>query len=175
VDSYFELMVRYTGAVVALVASFLAAPEATRHLWDQFRGAAAVSRRSVTATFRPVLDRLRGHGRAKGSTVQGSGQASLGFTASATVTGRLGFPVDTEAPLAERVKRVEQYIQTLSELHEANKQAIAQEKASLAAMVRTVEHKIEQEAGAIHRRLDEMEQTAMLVDAQHCRSSVSVS
>jgi hypothetical protein len=76
------------------------------------------------------------------------------------------FPIETEAPLAERVERVERYIQTLSELHESNKQAIAQEKASLLTMVRSVEHKIEQESAAIRRELDSMEQAAMLVDAR---------
>src|SRR5688572_1801458 len=123
-------MVRYTGAVVALVAAFLAAPEATRHLWDWLRGAAAARHRRVAATVRQVRDWFRRNGGARGSTAHGSGQASLGFTATATATGRHVFPIETEAPLAERVERVERYIQTLSELHESNKQAIAQEKAS---------------------------------------------
>ena len=45
---------------------------------------------------------------------------------------------------------------TLNELHEANKQAIAREKASLVAMVRDVEHKIEQESAAIRTKINSM-------------------
>ncbi|HJQ87985.1 MAG TPA: hypothetical protein VJ820_11075 [Propionibacteriaceae bacterium] len=36
-DAYLMNLVRCTGALVALVASFLAAPEATRHFWARLR------------------------------------------------------------------------------------------------------------------------------------------
>ena len=164
--SYLEHMVRYTGAIVALLASFLAAPAATRYRWRQLRWAAASSRQRVVGSVRPVWDRFRGHGRAQGSTAQARGQASLGATAWVTATGRHVFPVDADAGLAERVERLERYIQTLSELHEMNRQAIADEKALLVTMLRNVEYKVEQEAAAIHSKIDSIEQTAMLVDAR---------
>ena len=168
VNPNLEYMVRYTGAIVALVASFLAAPEATRHLWKWIRGTAATTTgrviRAGKARVEQVWNRVRRRGR--WVDVAGSGSAAATISASLTVTGRLVFPVDLSAPLSARVERLEQHVQALGELHEANKQAIAQEKASLVEKLRNVEHQIDQETAAIRSKIDSMEQTAMVVDAR---------
>jgi hypothetical protein len=46
-DAYLMNLVRCTGALVALVASFLAAPEATRHFWARLRMQAVTTGRTV--------------------------------------------------------------------------------------------------------------------------------
>jgi hypothetical protein len=64
VDPYLEQMVGYTGAVVALVASFLAAPAATRHLWEtgpkRWAITTAVQGRAATAKVKRTFDMARG-------------------------------------------------------------------------------------------------------------------
>jgi hypothetical protein len=92
--------------------------------------------------------------------------ASLGITASVTATGTLTLTVDPAAPLAERVKRLEEHVATLKALHEANKQAIAKEAAERQQMVQRVSDRIGQEAAAIRSEIAAMEQNALLVDAR---------
>jgi hypothetical protein len=68
---YLTNIVRCTGALVALVASFLAAPAATRHLWEAgprrwavtTGRAVAVQGQAGMAQVKRAWDRLRGHGR----------------------------------------------------------------------------------------------------------------
>jgi hypothetical protein len=50
--AYLENLVRFTGVLVALVASFLAAPEATRHRWTWLRTHAVTTSQTVAAQSR---------------------------------------------------------------------------------------------------------------------------
>ena len=84
----------------------------------------------------------------------------------AIVTSTHVFPVDPALPLAERVERLEQHIQVLNKLHDANKEAIAREKAALVAMLRDLEQRVERDAAAIRSEIAAIEQTALLVDAR---------
>jgi ribosomal protein L30/L7E len=173
-DPNLEHRIRYTGALLAVVASFLAAPSATWHLWEIGPRRLAITTgrvvdigiRTGTAQVKRAREWFRGHGRGRGSSAQAGGQASLGATSSATETGKHVFAVETGAPLAERVRQLEQHIKTLGELHEMNKQAIAEQKDSLAGMVRNVEHKVEQEAAAIRSKIAKMERNALIVDSR---------
>jgi hypothetical protein len=162
---YLTNLVRFTGVAVALVASFLAAPDATRHLlWAPFRRGAVATGHAVSGQIQQAWDRLRGHGRFRGSTVQGSAHAAFG--AFATATGTIVLPVDADAPLQERVGRLEQHIATLKSLHEQNKQAIAKEATDRQEAVRRVTERIEREAAAIRGEIGQMQRAAQVVDAR---------
>jgi hypothetical protein len=158
--SYLEHMVRYTGAIVALVASFVAAPGATRHVWSRLRLRAVTSGRTVERAWLKVLGR--------GPTPQSVtlAPATINVTASVIAVGIVTSTVDRSAPLTERVDRVEQHIETLNKLHDENKQAIAEEASKRQEAVRLLTDKIGREAAAIRSEIAAMEQTAMLVDAR---------
>jgi hypothetical protein len=159
-----EHMLRYTGAVVALVASFLAAPEATRHLWDRLGGAAGRSSRSIAVGV-----------RAGGARVQRTWNWLIGdrpaHRSVPTVQTAIELPpsqaeVVVSQPSPNPPATLAELKQYVDERTGMNTAAIAREEVAREASLRNVEHKIEQEADAIRSKLDSMEQTAMLVDAR---------
>ena len=83
-----------------------------------------------------------------------------------TASGTLTLTVDPDASVRDRVKRLEQHVAFLDELHEQNKQAVAKEAADRQEAVRRVTERIEQEAAAIRGEIAEMERSAQLVDAR---------
>jgi hypothetical protein len=163
-DAYLMDLVRCTGALVALVASFLAAPEATRHFWARLRMQAVTTGRTVQVQAERVWLKMRGRGPAPQSVALAP--ATINLTGSVTATGTLTLTVNRAGPLTERVERLEQHIETLNKLHDANRQAIAKETADRQEMVQRVSSKIGQEAAAIRSEITAMEQNALLVDAR---------
>ena len=136
---YLTNLVRFMGVVVALVASFLAARDATRHpLWAPIRREVAATGRTIAEEVRRANLRLRGRGRDRGRVVQLSGTASLGVGASVTASGTLTLTVDPDASVRDRVERLEQHVASLEALHEQNKQAVAKEAADRQEAVRRV-------------------------------------
>jgi hypothetical protein len=169
---YLTNLVRGTGVVVAVVASCLAAPEATRRYWEVARNwtvriarAGFVQGTVATVWVKRQWDRLvrRRNVVVVGKAIHAS--AGLGVTASATTSGTIVLPVDPSAPLHERVERLEQHIATLKALHEQNKEAIAKEAADRRQALQQVTERIEREVAAIRGQIATMEQKALLVDA----------
>jgi hypothetical protein len=162
--TYLMNLVRCTGALVALVASCLAAPEATRHFWARLRLRATASGRIVRFQAEQAWLKIRGHGpEPRSVTVV---PMTINLTASVTATGTVTVTVNRAAPLPERVERLEQHIETLNKLHDANKQAIATEAADRQEMLRRLSTEIEQEAATIRSEIAAREQNALLVDAR---------
>jgi hypothetical protein len=169
---YLTNLVRGTGVVVAVVASCLAAPEATRRYWEVARNltlkiahAGAAQGRAGTAWVKRQWDRLVRHRNvvALGDVVGMSD--ALSITVSATATGTVTWSIDPNAPLPERVTWLEQHIEALKALHEQNKEAIAKEAAERQKALQQVTERIEREGAAIRSQIATMEQKALLVDA----------
>jgi len=105
--AYLENLVRFTGVLVALVASFLAAPEATRHRWTWLRTHAVTTSQTVAAQSRATAAQAKRAwrrllGRRPPPRIVPVGQVAEHVTIhpAAIVTSAQVFPVDPALPLA---------------------------------------------------------------------------
>ncbi len=142
VDPYLEQMVRYTGAVVALVASFVAAPDATRYLWKRMRKTTVSAGRTTAVAVQAGRTQVRrawnwvlGRRPVPRSVTVVPSTIGLHASLPTVVIHRTSL---SDTSLEERVERVEATTQ-------ANMQAIEREKASRVAMVESVERRGEQQ------------------------------
>jgi hypothetical protein len=161
---YLMNLVRCTGAVVALVASSLAAPEVTRHFLVRQRMRIVTAGRTVKVQAKRAWLKIRGRGPMPRSVTLGPG--TIGTAASATASLTVTWDVNADAPLMERVERLEQRVATLKKMHSENERAIEKEAADRREMVERVSSKIVQEAAAIRSEIAAVEQNALLVDAR---------
>jgi hypothetical protein len=127
---YLADMLRVEGVVVALVASFLAAPAATRHMWDRFKQLLSKARQLVSSVAKSLWRWLTGGAR----TVQVhplnmafEGEAAMPVTASVTTS----WAVNANDDIALRVERLESRMGEVNErltLLDAKVQAEATER-----------------------------------------------
>ena len=105
--AYLADVLRVEGVVVALVASFLAAPYATRHMWKRFKQRLSKARQFVDSLAKRLRRWLTGGAR----TVQGHPAGitfadETGMSDSASLT--TSWTVNANDDLTLRVERLEQ-------------------------------------------------------------------
>jgi hypothetical protein len=152
---YLNNLIRITGVVVALVASFLAAPGATRQMWTTIRGQSIVQAKRARYLLGKPPPR-----------VVHLGAAHLASSASAIALATIVLPMNADAPLPDRVAQLERHIGRLKAMHDENEEAIAKEATKRQEAIQSVTDKIGREASAIGEQISAMERTALLVDAR---------
>jgi hypothetical protein len=155
-------VVRWVGVVVALVASFLAAPAATRHLVGRIR---TLIRRAAVATAaqaRRLRDRLRGHATVR--VIPANMGVAVG-NVHVTGTGDVTWNVNENDDLPARVSRLEQRVLELHDMAKKAEQGIAKNAAESREAVARVEQRITDDVAAVYQRLADQEQEELRVDA----------
>lgn len=160
---YLADLVGCTGVFVALVASCLAAPEATRHVYQRLRAIAIGTGTTIAKTTQEAWLRLR---RAAPIDVRHvSGTSYLRDFASATDALHVerDYPADT---LEARMERLERQVAELKVTQAAAQQAISQEAAERRKAANQLSERIEQEVASMREAIAAIERNAILVDTR---------
>jgi hypothetical protein len=160
--TYLANLVRCTGVLVACVASCLAAPEATRHVYQRLRAGAFRTGSTIAKTAQEAWRRIRGHAPVDVRPVTGTAN----FSDLVGLTDAVHVERDSVASTLEaRVERLEQRFAELKAAHEVIQQAISQEAAERREAIKHVNERLEREVGSIREVLAAIERNRTTADA----------
>ena len=155
-------LIRWVGVIVALLASFLAAPDATWHIIKKIAEGTSSAASYTGEQTGKLWDHLLGK-----ATPSVTGMAAvLGPAPVGGRTGDVTWQVDADAHLRSRVGWIEQRVLNLFEIAHLVQQKMTTRGREARRAGEEVGRRLADEVAAIHRRTDAQEEALTRVDAR---------
>jgi hypothetical protein len=161
---YLADVLRVEGVVVALVASFLAAPYATRHLWERVKQRLGEARQLVGSLAKRLWRWLTGGARTvqvHPANMAFEGEAVMPVTASLTTS----WTVNADDELTLRVERLERRMGEVNERVTMLDEKVQAEATERRKAIDALIERFSEDVQSVRDKLAAREQDALRVDA----------
>jgi hypothetical protein len=163
VDAYLANMLRIEGVVVALVASFLAAPAATRHMWARIKLEVGSVRRRVGSGLHRLRLWLTRRREVQLNDAATAEEALSMVPVSSSLD--LSWAVNAEDDLKLRVERLEQRMGQVNERITMLQGTVRAEAAERREAIDDLARRLSDEVQSVRNKIIAAEENALRVDA----------